>query len=105
MLYGSVFWIFSKWWGLVFNILGKVCKLNIIIMFNVMVNSSIWFIFGGIVYYFFVFWFFFFGSKLVVVFICLGKKIFCIGRYGVNKENLEFNGSILSGGYFGLVFF
>lgn len=41
----------------------------------------------------------FFSLQPVITSTCSGKKTPRAGRYGANKENVELNGSILSGGY------
>ncbi|XP_039714125.1 protein regulator of cytokinesis 1 isoform X2 [Pteropus medius] len=71
---------------------GKVLKLNTTTMSNATANSSIRPVFAvsrlppS-------------GSKPVLTSTSSGKKTPHAGRHGANKENLELNGSILSGGY------
>ncbi|XP_019315854.1 protein regulator of cytokinesis 1 isoform X3 [Panthera pardus] len=99
MLYGSAPRTPSKRRGLVPNTPGKVRKLNTTIMSNATANSSIRPVFGGTIYRSPVSRLPPSGSKPVVTSTCSGKKTPRAGRHGANKENLELNGSILSGGY------
>uniref|UniRef100_A0A8C0RWB0 Protein regulator of cytokinesis 1 n=1 Tax=Canis lupus familiaris TaxID=9615 RepID=A0A8C0RWB0_CANLF len=98
MLYGSIPRTPNKRQGLTPNRPGKVRKLNTTTMSNATANSSIRPAFGGTVYRSPV-------SRLppsgkpIITSTCLGKKTPQAGRNGANKENLELNGSILSGGY------
>uniref|UniRef100_A0A2I2ZGQ3 Protein regulator of cytokinesis 1 n=1 Tax=Gorilla gorilla gorilla TaxID=9595 RepID=A0A2I2ZGQ3_GORGO len=73
--------------------------LNTTTMSNATANSSIRPIFGGTVYHSPVSRLPPSGSKPVTASTCSGKKTPRTGRHGANKENLELNGSILSGGY------
>ncbi|XP_063651470.1 protein regulator of cytokinesis 1 isoform X18 [Pan troglodytes] len=99
MLYGSAPRTPSKRRGLVPNTPGKARKLNTTTMSNATANSSIRPIFGGTVYHSPVSRLPPSGSKPVAASTCSGKKTPRTGRHGANKENLELNGSILSGGY------
>ncbi|XP_066211446.1 protein regulator of cytokinesis 1 isoform X1 [Saccopteryx leptura] len=99
MLYGSTPRTPNKRRGLTPTTPGKVRKLNTTIMSNATANSSIRPAFGGIIYHspgsrlpps---------GSKTVLTSTCSGKKNPCAGRRGADKENMELNGSLLSGGY------
>uniref|UniRef100_A0A452S2F0 Protein regulator of cytokinesis 1 n=1 Tax=Ursus americanus TaxID=9643 RepID=A0A452S2F0_URSAM len=73
--------------------------LNTTTMSNATANSSIRPVFGGTVYRSPVSRLPPSGSKPVITSTCSGKKTPRAGRYGANKENVELNGSILSGGY------
>ncbi|XP_047289253.1 protein regulator of cytokinesis 1 isoform X11 [Homo sapiens] len=99
MLYGSAPRTPSKRRGLAPNTPGKARKLNTTTMSNATANSSIRPIFGGTVYHSPVSRLPPSGSKPVAASTCSGKKTPRTGRHGANKENLELNGSILSGGY------
>ncbi|PNJ62205.1 PRC1 isoform 2 [Pongo abelii] len=99
MLYGSAPRTPSKRRGLVSNTPGKARKLNTTTMSNATANSSIRPLFGGTVYHSPVPRLPPSGSKPVAASTCSGKKTPRTGRHGANKENLELNGSILSGGY------
>ncbi|XP_077656004.1 protein regulator of cytokinesis 1 isoform X4 [Urocitellus parryii] len=96
MLYGSAPRTPSKRRVLAPNTPGK---LNTTTMSNATANSSIRPVFGGTVYRSPVSRLPPSGSKPVVSSTCSGKKTPRAGRHGANKENLELNGSILSGGY------
>ncbi|KAF3818049.1 hypothetical protein GH733_014921 [Mirounga leonina] len=74
-------------------------RLNTTTMSNATANSSIRPAFGGTVYRSPVSRLPPSGSKPVITSTCSGKKTPRAGRHGANKENLELNGSILSGGY------
>ncbi|XP_033044823.1 protein regulator of cytokinesis 1 isoform X3 [Trachypithecus francoisi] len=99
MLYGSAPRTPSKRRGLAPNTPGKARKLNTTTMSNATANSSIRPIFGGTIYHSPVSRLPPSGSKPVAASTCSGKKTPRTGRHGANKENLELNGSILSGGY------
>ncbi|XP_039708007.1 protein regulator of cytokinesis 1 isoform X2 [Pteropus medius] len=92
MLYGSAPRTPNKRRGLAPTKPGKVLKLNTTTMSNATANSSIRPVFAvsrlppS-------------GSKPVLTSTSSGKKTPHAGRHGANKENLELNGSILSGGY------
>ncbi|KAK2107509.1 carboxypeptidase C prc1, partial [Saguinus oedipus] len=73
--------------------------LNTTAMSNATANSSIRPIFGGTIYRSPVSRLPPSGSKPVATSTCSGKKTPRAGRHGANKENLDLNGSILSGGY------
>nr|XP_045000936.1 protein regulator of cytokinesis 1 isoform X2 [Jaculus jaculus] len=101
MLYGSAPRTPSKRRGLTPTTPGKVRKLNITTMSTATPNSSIRPVFGGTMYRSPVSRLPPSGSKPVVASISSGKKTPRAVRLGANKENLELNGSILSGGYSG----
>uniref|UniRef100_A0A8C5KHL7 Protein regulator of cytokinesis 1 n=1 Tax=Jaculus jaculus TaxID=51337 RepID=A0A8C5KHL7_JACJA len=98
MLYGSAPRTPSKRRGLTPTTPGK---LNITTMSTATPNSSIRPVFGGTMYRSPVSRLPPSGSKPVVASISSGKKTPRAVRLGANKENLELNGSILSGGYSG----
>ncbi|KAM7048588.1 protein regulator of cytokinesis 1 isoform 5-T5 [Molossus nigricans] len=99
MLYGSAPRTPNKRRGLTPTTPGKVRKLNTTIMSNATANSSIRPAFGGTVYRSPVSRLPPSGSKPVLTSTCSGKKNPRAGRHGADKENLELNGSLLSGGY------
>ncbi|XP_006867199.1 PREDICTED: protein regulator of cytokinesis 1 [Chrysochloris asiatica] len=99
MLYGSAPRTPSKRRGLVPNTPGKVRKLNTTTISSTTVNSSIRPVLGGPVHRSPVSRLPPSGSKPVGTATCSGKKTPRAGRYGANKENVDLNGSFLSGGY------
>nr|XP_012319246.1 protein regulator of cytokinesis 1 isoform X2 [Aotus nancymaae] len=99
MLYGSAPRTPSKRRGLTPNTPGKARKLNTTTMSNATANNSIRPIFGGTIYRSPVSRLPPSGSKPVATSTCSGKKTPRAGRRGANKENLDLDGSILSGGY------
>ncbi|KAM6201135.1 protein regulator of cytokinesis 1 isoform 4-T4 [Rhynchocyon petersi] len=99
MLYGSAPRTPSKRRGLTTNTPGKVRKLNTTTISNATANSSIRPVLGGTVYRSPVSRLPPSGSKVVLAATCSGKKTPRAGRCGTNKENVELNGSFLSGGY------
>ncbi|KAM9739830.1 LOW QUALITY PROTEIN: protein regulator of cytokinesis 1-like [Dama dama] len=96
MLYGSAPTP-NKRRGLAPSTPGKVRKLNTTTMSNATANSSIWPVFSGTVYRSPVSRLPPSGSKPVITSTCSGKKMSRAVKHGANKENLELNGSILSG--------
>ncbi|CAK6442423.1 unnamed protein product [Pipistrellus nathusii] len=96
MLYGSTP---NKRRGMTPTTPGKVRRLNTTTMSNATANSSIRPAFGGTVYRSPVSRLPPSGSKPVLTATCSGKKNPRAGRHGANKENMELNGSLLSGGY------
>ncbi|XP_004693165.1 PREDICTED: protein regulator of cytokinesis 1 isoform X7 [Condylura cristata] len=98
MLYGSTPRTPGKRRGPVPSTPGKVRKLNTTTMSNATANSSIRPAFGGTVYRSPVSRLPPSGSKPGTS-TCSARKTPRAGRHGANKENLELNGSILSGGY------
>ncbi|XP_069416433.1 protein regulator of cytokinesis 1 isoform X3 [Ovis canadensis] len=74
-------------------------RLNTTTMSNATANSSIRPVFSGTVYRSPVSRLPPSGSKPVITSTCSGKKTPRAVKHGANKENLELNGSILSGGY------
>nr|KAF6283539.1 protein regulator of cytokinesis 1 [Pipistrellus kuhlii] len=96
MLYGSTPRTPNKRRGLTPTTPGK---LNTTTMSNATANSSIRPAFGGTVYRSPVSRLPPSGSKPVLTATCSGKKNPRAGRYGADKENMELNGSLLSGGY------
>ncbi|XP_042526349.1 protein regulator of cytokinesis 1 isoform X2 [Dipodomys spectabilis] len=98
MLYGSTPRT-SKRRGLTPNTPGKVRKLNTTTMSNATANSSLRPVFGGTMYRSPMSRLPPSGSKPVMSSTCSGKKTPRAGRHGANKENVELNGSFLSGGY------
>ncbi|OWK09059.1 PRC1 [Cervus elaphus hippelaphus] len=99
MLYGSTPRTPNKRRGLAPSTPGKVRKLNTTTMSNATANSSIRPVFSGTVYRSPVSRLPPSGSKPVITSTCSGKKTPRAVKHGANKENLELNGSILSGGY------
>ncbi|KAI4535505.1 hypothetical protein MG293_014731 [Ovis ammon polii] len=99
MLYGSTPRTPNKRRGLTPSTPGKVRKLNTTTMSNATANSSIRPVFSGTVYRSPVSRLPPSGSKPVITSTCSGKKTPRAVKHGANKENLELNGSILSGGY------
>ncbi|XP_006152887.1 protein regulator of cytokinesis 1 isoform X2 [Tupaia chinensis] len=99
MLYGSTPPTPNKRRGLAPNTPGKVRKLNTTTMSNATANTTIRPVFGGTVYRSPVSRLPPSGSKPVATSTCSGKKTPRAARHGANKENLELNGSFLSGGY------
>ncbi|XP_036271451.1 protein regulator of cytokinesis 1 isoform X3 [Pipistrellus kuhlii] len=99
MLYGSTPRTPNKRRGLTPTTPGKVRRLNTTTMSNATANSSIRPAFGGTVYRSPVSRLPPSGSKPVLTATCSGKKNPRAGRYGADKENMELNGSLLSGGY------
>ncbi|KAK1327829.1 hypothetical protein QTO34_012737 [Cnephaeus nilssonii] len=99
MLYGSTPRTPNKRRGMTPTTPGKVRKLNTTIMSNATANSSIRPAFGGTVYRSPVSRLPPSGSKPILTSTCSGKKNPRAGRHGADKENLELNGSLLSGGY------
>ncbi|XP_045680781.1 protein regulator of cytokinesis 1 isoform X2 [Phyllostomus hastatus] len=99
MLYGSAPRTPSKRRGLLPTTPGKVRKLNTTVMSNATANSSIRPAFGGTVYHSPVSRLPPSGSKPVLTSTCSGKKKARAALRGADKENLELNGSLLSGGY------
>ncbi|XP_019495766.1 PREDICTED: protein regulator of cytokinesis 1 isoform X1 [Hipposideros armiger] len=99
MLYGSAPRTPNKRRGLAPTTPGKVRKLNTTTISNATANSTIRPVFGGTVYRSPVSRLPPSGSKPVLTSTCSGKRTPRAGRHGANKENLELNGSILSGGY------
>ncbi|XP_020032996.1 protein regulator of cytokinesis 1 isoform X2 [Castor canadensis] len=97
MLYGSAPRT-PKRRGLTPSTPGKVRKLNTTAMSNATVNSSIRPVFGGTIYRSPLSRLPPSGSKPASS-TCSGKKTPGAVRHGPNKENLELNGSFLSGGY------
>ncbi|XP_069899395.1 protein regulator of cytokinesis 1 isoform X3 [Dipodomys merriami] len=98
MLYGSAPRT-PKRRGLTPNTAGKVRKLNTTTMSNATPNSSLRPVFGGTMYRSPMSRLPPPGSKPVMSSTCSGKKTPRAGRQGANKENVELNGSFLSGGY------
>ncbi|XP_048185964.1 protein regulator of cytokinesis 1 isoform X1 [Perognathus longimembris pacificus] len=98
MLYGSAPRT-PKRRGLTPNTPGKVRKLNTTTMSNATANSSLRPIFGSTVYRSPMSRLPPSGSKPVLSSTCSGKKTPRAGRHGANKENVELNGSFLSGAY------
>ncbi|XP_059128382.1 protein regulator of cytokinesis 1 isoform X1 [Peromyscus eremicus] len=101
MLYGSAPRTPSKRPGVTPNKPGKVRKMNTTTMSSATPNSSIRPVFGGTMYRSPVSRLPPSGSKSVVTSMCSGKKTPRAARLRANKENMELNGSILSGGYSG----
>ncbi|XP_051004743.1 protein regulator of cytokinesis 1 isoform X1 [Acomys russatus] len=99
MLYGSAPRTPSKRPGLTPNKPGKVRKMNTTTMSSATPNSSIRPVLGGTVYHSPVSRLPPSGSKSAVTSMCSGKKTPRAARLRANKENMELNGSILSGGY------
>ncbi|XP_057350849.1 protein regulator of cytokinesis 1 isoform X3 [Manis pentadactyla] len=99
MLYGSAPRTPSKRRGLGPSTPGKVRKLNTTTMSSATANSSIRPLFGGTVYRSPASRLPPSGSKPVITSTCSGQKTPRAVRHGANKENLELNGSFLSGGY------
>nr|KAF6278978.1 protein regulator of cytokinesis 1 [Myotis myotis] len=99
MLYGSMPRTPSKRRGMTPTTPGKVRKLNTTTMSNATANSSIRPAFGGTVYRSPVSRLPPSGSKPILTSTCSGKKNPRAVRHGADKENLELNGSLLSGGY------
>ncbi|XP_032118310.1 protein regulator of cytokinesis 1 isoform X2 [Sapajus apella] len=100
MLYGSAPRTPSKRRGLTPNTPGKARKLNTTTMSNATANSSIRRpIFGGTIYRSPMSRLPPSGSKPVATSTSSGKKMPPASRHGANKENLDLNGSILTGGY------
>ncbi|XP_053437881.1 protein regulator of cytokinesis 1 isoform X3 [Nycticebus coucang] len=99
MLYGSAPRTPSKRRGLTPSTPGKVRKLNTTTISNATANSSIRPVFGGTICRSPVSRLPPSGSKPITTSTCSGKKTPRAGRHGADKENLELNGSILSGGY------
>ncbi|XP_016072619.1 PREDICTED: protein regulator of cytokinesis 1 [Miniopterus natalensis] len=98
MLYGSAPRTPSKRRGATPTTPGKVRRLNTTTS-NATANSSMRPAFGGTVYRSPMSRLPPSGSKPVLTSTCSGKKNPRGGRYGADKENLELNGSLLSGGY------
>ncbi|XP_027264046.1 protein regulator of cytokinesis 1 isoform X2 [Cricetulus griseus] len=101
MLYGSAPRTPSKRPGLTPNKPGKVRKMNTTTMSSATPNSSIRPAFGGTMYRSPVSRLPPSGSKSVITSMCSGKKTPRAARLRANKENMELNGSMLSGGYSG----
>ncbi|KAL1774692.1 regulator of cytokinesis 1 isoform X1 [Sigmodon hispidus] len=101
MLYGTTPRTPSKRPGVTPNKPGKVRKMNTTTMSSVTPNSSIRPVFGGTMYRSPVSRLPPSGSKSIVTSMCSGKKTPRAARLRANKENMELNGSILSGGYTG----
>ncbi|XP_029411774.1 protein regulator of cytokinesis 1 isoform X2 [Nannospalax galili] len=101
MLYGSTPRTPNKRRGLTPTTPGKVRKLNTTTISSATPNNSIRPVFGGTMYRSPVSRLPPSGSKSVVNSMCSGKKTPRSARLGANKENMELNGSILSGGYSG----
>ncbi|OBS60721.1 hypothetical protein A6R68_08187, partial [Neotoma lepida] len=101
MLYGSAPRTPSKRPGVTPNKPGKVRKMNTTTMSSATPNSSIRPVFGGTMYRSPVSRLPPSGSKSAVTSMCSGKKTPRAARLRANKENMELNGSILSGGYSG----
>ncbi|XP_026945109.1 protein regulator of cytokinesis 1 isoform X2 [Sagmatias obliquidens] len=99
MLYGSTPRTPNKRRGLTPGTPGKVRKLNTTTVSNATANSSIRPVFSGTVCRSPVSRLPPSGSKPVTTSTCSGKKTPRGLKRGANKENLELNGSILSGGY------
>ncbi|XP_036909472.1 protein regulator of cytokinesis 1 isoform X2 [Sturnira hondurensis] len=99
MLYGSTPRTPSKRRGLLPSTPGKVRKLNTTIMSNATANSTIRPAFGGTVYHSPVSRLPPSGSKPVLTSTYSGKKKTRAALHGADKENVELNGSLLSGGY------
>ncbi|XP_054433575.1 protein regulator of cytokinesis 1 isoform X1 [Pteronotus mesoamericanus] len=99
MLYGSAPRTPNKRRGLPPSTPGKLRKLNTTVMSNATANSSIRPAFGGTVYHSPVSRLPPSGSKPVLTSTCSGKKKARAGLHGADKENVELNGSLLSGGY------
>ncbi|XP_012867319.1 PREDICTED: protein regulator of cytokinesis 1 [Dipodomys ordii] len=98
MLYGSAPRT-PKRRGLTPNTAGKVRKLNSATMSNATANSSLRPVLGSTMYRSPMSRLPPSGSKPVMSSTCSGKKTPRAGRHGANKENVELNGSFLSGGY------
>ncbi|KAB0400916.1 hypothetical protein E2I00_004655 [Balaenoptera physalus] len=99
MLYGSTPRTPNKRRGLAPGTPGKVRKLNTTTVSNATANSSIRPVFSGTVCRSPVSRLPPSGSKPVTTSTCSGKKTPRGIKHGANKENLELNGSIFSGGY------
>ncbi|XP_021022708.1 protein regulator of cytokinesis 1 [Mus caroli] len=99
MLYGSTPRTPSKRPGQTPKKSGKVRKMNTTTMSSATPNSSIRPVFGGSLYRSPMSRLPPSGSKSVVTSLCSGKKTPRAAQLRANKENLDLNGSILSGGY------
>ncbi|XP_031242983.1 protein regulator of cytokinesis 1 isoform X2 [Mastomys coucha] len=101
MLYGSTPRTPNKRPAPASNKSGKVRKMNTTTMSSATPNNSIRPVFGGSVYRSPMSRLPPSGSKSVVTSLCSGKKTTRAAQLRANKENLDLDGSILSGGYSG----